>query len=196
MKRQVLLTLIGAMLFSFALTAQSNTKKAGKFTVSTGLGIVSTYFKDGATTNIPALSLRTGYVVSKHFTVNAYFGYSSTTASPRLFDDGLLTQIENKSIVGGVRGEFRHEFTKKVELYGGGMFGISHANISEIDSQTGKAINRKANEPTPYNPNPPKSTFTYSGFVGAAYFVQPKFGVYTELGYGISLLTAGFTFRM
>jgi hypothetical protein len=196
MKIQVLLTLAGAMFFSLALTAQSNATKAGKFTVSTGIGILPTYFKDGASAKVPALSLRAGYVVSKRFTLNAYFGYSSTIAGPQVFDDGVFTQIENTSIVGGLRGEIRHEITKKLEFYGGGMLGISHANITEVEANTGRAISRNPDEPTPYNPNPPKSTFTYSGFVGTTYFIQPKFGVFTELGYGISLLTAGFTFRM
>ena len=196
MKRQVSLTLAGALFLSFALCAQSKTKQAGKFTVSTGIGILSTYFKDGATSQVPALSLRAGYVVSKHFTVNAYLGYSSTMASPRVFDDGLFTQIQNNSIAGGLRGELRHEVTNRLEIYGGGMLGISKANISEEEVQTGRAIYRNSDEPTPYNPSPRKSTFTYSGFVGTVFFIQPKFGVYTELGYGISLLTVGITFRM
>ncbi|MFQ5445649.1 MAG: hypothetical protein ACE5FF_01840 [Saprospiraceae bacterium] len=196
MKRHVLLTLVASVFFSFALTAQTNVTKAGKFTASTGIGVLTTYFKDGATTNVPPLSLRAGYIFGKHFSLNAYFGYSATTASPRLFDDGLRTQIENSSIVGGLRGEFRHNITEKLEFYGGGMLGLSHSNIKEVETETGKAINRSPDEPTPYNPNPPKSAFLYTGFVGTTYFIQPKFGVYTELGYGISLITAGFTIRM
>jgi hypothetical protein len=37
---------------------------------------------------------------------------------------------------------------------------------------------------------------SFSGFVGASYFFNKKIGAFGELGYGISLLNFGVTYRL
>ena len=81
-------------------------------------------------------------------------------------------------------------------MYGGALLGISSFNRAEMDLRTGEKVVRQIDEATPYNPKAPKAQIMYSGFIGAKYWINPKIGIYSELGLGVSILNAGFSFRI
>lgn len=197
MKRHSMaLTLSCALFLTFTLTAQSTFIHPGKITVRAGVGIVPTYTGSNAETNTPPLYFQAGYNVSNKFSLNAFAGYSSASTGARFFSDGLATYLTNKSLMTGLRAELRHEWTDRLEMYGGGLIGYNRTFINEYNSATHQPYTRVNTEPTPYNPNAPKGQLLYSGFLGASYFMSKNIGVYGEVGYGISIASVGFTFRL
>ena len=182
-----------ALAFFTSLQAQDNSK----FTMSAGLGLVSTFVADGAEVNTPPMTFRAGWQVSPSFNLSAFAGYSnSTSANPYLVNDGQLAQMNNKQKLFGIRAEVRKDFEGKFDIYGGGMLGINRSQIREFDSQNGTVIVREPGAPTPFDPNAPKSQVLYSGFVGGTYYVAKGLGLFAEAGFGISLFTTGITVRI
>ncbi len=190
------LGLICALFLSASLTAQSTFSHPGKITARAGIGVVPTYVGSHAEANVPPVSIQLGYQLSKKFSLSAFAGYSSITSSPRVFSDGLVTYIENKSMMAGLRTEFKHELSERLDIFGGSLLGFNYAQVEEFNSATNQSFSRSADAPTPYDPNPAKGQFLYSAFVGADYFLTKNIGVYGEIGYGISLASIGLTFNL
>ncbi len=187
------LTSLCILLVSTVLCAQS---PVGSFSISTGIGIIPTYTGKTASTNIPALSLQVDYRVSEKFSLGAYAGFTEATSTPREFSDGTVSQVNNKTSMFGLKGQFHRDFSDKIQLYGGFLIGLSRFNTTETDINTGEVVKRQPDQPTPYNPNAPKGQFLYSGFVGSKYSINPKLGFFTELGFGISLVNLGFKIQL
>lgn len=195
MKHFTLLLLCSILTIS-TLEAQDRTTQFGKFAFSAGIGTVPTYVAGDAKTHVPAISLRAGILLSKRFTLSTFLGYTDITSAPREFFDGYSTVVNNKTIMFGLRSEMHREITEKVDFYGGLTFGFASSNRTEKDAETGIPMQRDAEGPTPYNPNAPTTSFLYSGYVGATYYFDNKFGAFAEAGYGISLLSIGVTMKM
>ena len=87
-------------------------------------------------------------------------------------------------------------FTDRIEMYGGVILGLSTYKRQETDVRTGEKVIRQVDEPTPYNPNAPNASILYSGFIGGKYWINPRIGVYSELGLNVSLLSAGVSVRL
>ena len=188
------LTLLCVLLVSSILNAQSSPK--GSFDLSAGIGIIPTYTGKNANTEIPALSLQGGYRVSEKFSINGFLGFSKSTSTPKLLQDGTDSQITNKTTMFGIKGMLHKNFTDKIEMYGGMILGYSIFNTTETDAKTGLLVVRDKGAPTPYDPNAPNGQVLYAGFVGSKYWFKPKASIFAELGYGISILNMGFSFRL
>jgi hypothetical protein len=197
MKRQTqTLILLCVLLTSFRLTAQTQFSNPGRLNFSTGIGLLPSYMKDSRVSNSLPVHFMLGYRVSKKFNLKAFAGFAAATSDPRSFGDGFSTYLENKSWSVGIRGELRHEFLQRLEVYGGAMLGYYAVNIKEYNSSTGELYKRIEDAPTPYNPKASNVKLMYSAFVGTSYFIRKGIGVYGELGYGISLVNIGVTFRI
>jgi hypothetical protein len=166
-----------------------------KFSVAAGVGLAPVYHGKNASTEVPALSLQFAYKLGKSFSLGAFAGYSASTSSQRIFSDGFSSKIENKTKAFGLRGEFSRDLTDKLELYGGLMLGYRSFDLKEVNTTTGLEVERQPDAPTPYNPNQAEGAFLYSGFVGAKYYFKDHFGLFGELGYGLSLFSMGTTFK-
>ncbi len=189
------LLLCGAMSNTSTIYAQSSATPS-RFTISTGIGLFPTYYKAGEGAKILPLSVRFGVDVSKNFSLGAFFGYSSTTAKPNVFNDGIDSYITNKTKVFGLRTEFKREFSDRIQGYGGTMIGYHHADVTEYNNSTKALVIRAADAPTPYNPNEKKGKITYSAFMGATLKVAKRLNVYGEIGYGISIANLGISVRI
>lgn len=196
--KKVLSTLVVAAVIALGtINAQGQVFKKGNINYSIGLGVVPTFFADNATIKTPPLSLRVGYSISDHFNLNAYVGYSSTTSAmiPDASSNGYR-QYNNDFLMLGLRGEFHAMKTDKLDIYGGFMLGYNKSFVNDTffpgegDSETDAPINNSA----PLGQEDAK--ILYSGFVGATYFVGKKVGIFGELGYGVSLMNFGVTFKL
>ncbi|MCB0522419.1 MAG: outer membrane beta-barrel protein [Lewinellaceae bacterium] len=198
MKHQLLALALCSISFFYSnsLSAQSKSNLPGKFTFSAGIGALPTYFTDKANANLPPVNIRTGYQFANKFGVNAFLGYSSVTTVPTTFSDGLESQVINKSLMIGLRGEIHQKVSPKFDFYGGAMLGVNFLNIKEINTGTGDEMVRVEGEPTPYNPHPKNTQMLYAAFVGANYYFVKGIGVFGEIGYGVSLVNFGLTFKL
>ena len=193
MTKLVPLTCLCILMFCTIVTAQS---PAGSFFISSGIGIMPSYIGKTAQTEIPAISLEAGYRISNIFSLNAYVGYTEASSKPKVLSDGIESSVHNKTTMFGIKSQLHKNFTDKIEMYGGVILGLSTFNRTETDVRTGEKVVRESNQPTPYDPNAPNSQLLYSGFVGGKYWLNPRLGFYSEIGVGISLLTAGFSVRL
>lgn len=99
--------------------------------------------------------------------------------------DGLgYTAKWNYTIV-GVRGAYHYNgFTNvpKLDVYGGAMFGYNIVKYSSDGDDSTIADS--------YG-----SGLGLSGFLGGRWFFAQRIGAYAELGYGVSVLNAGITYK-
>ena len=80
----------------------------------------------------------------------------------------------------GVRGALHYAFVDKLDTYAGIMAGYN--------------INKWKWHGTSYGSNG-SSSFTYTAFVGARYYLTDSFAAFAELGYGYSLANVGVSFK-
>ncbi len=80
----------------------------------------------------------------------------------------------------------------KLDLYGGVMLGYNIGSYSDKSTRTYNGVTSDYDDGVSYT----SSFATYSAFAGARYLFTEKFGVYGELGYGISYLNAGLTLML
>jgi len=80
-------------------------------------------------------------------------------------------------LVVGPRGLFHYQFVDNLDTYTGIMLGYDIRSFSQKN--------------TPLS----GSTFAFAYFVGARYYFTNHFGAFAELGYGISPVQLGFTFK-
>ncbi|MDR1557649.1 MAG: hypothetical protein LBS88_11585 [Tannerellaceae bacterium] len=105
--------------------------------------------------------------------VGAYGGWYHRSVSDWSYNHYVL----------GARGAFHYQFIDKLDTYGGLMLGYNIATARWAGD--GESIGAASG-----------SAFGYSLFVGGRYFFKPKLGVYSEVGYGISYLSVGVTFKL
>ena len=195
MKKQIVI-LGFALLSTLTLTAQNKTSNYSKFNLAIGAGLVPTFVAGGATASLPPLTFKAGFQVSRNFGLSGFIGYAKADSKPNLVSDGKLVYTNNTQIVAALRGEWKKPVSEKIDIYGGGMFGLSHSRIREFDLANGQEFVRQPNAPTPFDPNAAEGKFFYSGFVGGQYFFRKNLGIFLEAGFGVSLLNTGFSVRL
>ncbi|HEY1010284.1 MAG TPA: hypothetical protein VGE58_09245 [Daejeonella sp.] len=87
-------------------------------------------------------------------------------------------------VVAGVRGAYHYNGFASVpnlDVYGGAMLGYNMVKYSSDGNDNSLSGN--------YG-----SGMGFSGFLGGRWFFNERIGVYTELGYGVSVLNAGVSF--
>ncbi|RMG85815.1 MAG: hypothetical protein D6714_05305 [Bacteroidetes bacterium] len=193
-KSNIQLVIALLLLCTAPVFAQNQVFDKGNFNLSIGYGVVPVYLMDKATTEVPPLSARLGYGVTKTFNISLYAGFASATSRPNLYGDGILTQYENKSLMAGLRGELRAPRSDRFDIYGGFMLGYTHPFVREVSVEDGSLIERP--EGTPRRFRKPEGKVLFSGFVGGTWYINRRFGIFAEAGYGISLLNAGLSVKL
>ncbi len=113
-------------------------------------------------------------------TVGAYLGYYGTKNSYQ-----EVTARWSNLLFGG-RGAVHYNFVDKLDTYGGLMLGYNKDSYSVSGAGPNYTIDS----------NNSNGGFIFSLFVGARYFFTESIGAYAELGYGISALELGVTFKL
>ncbi|HFA50077.1 MAG TPA: hypothetical protein ENJ95_13795 [Bacteroidetes bacterium] len=196
MKKSILILSIFCLLFS-ANTMFSQSVENGKISFSAGLGLAPTFLADATSVNMPPVNFRATYQLRPNFGLSAYAAYSSSNATlPTNITDGQNSLVNNKQLLLGLRAEMRKELSKRFDFYGGGMLAFVRTDLQEFNPQTNQTIVRAQNAPTPFDPNAPKGKVIYAGFVGSAFHITRRVGLFAELGFGVSLLNAGITVQI
>ena len=172
------------LLFAFALTvsaahAQSFQKGTTAFNAGIGIGTAL----GGYGTARPAISLSADHGIWETggpgiISLGGYVGNTGYKYSGAGYDSKW-----NYFII-GVRGAYHYNGfgSKNLDVYGGAMLGY---NIVKYSSNVSEDYFGKS-----YG-----SGVGLSGFIGGRWFFTESFGAFAELGYGISVLNAGLTFK-
>lgn len=188
--RNLLIFTILTLGFSVSLSAQT-TFNAGDIEFASGIGIFGTFAKDGANTIVPPVSARLGVRVSPNFSLAAYAAYSVSEANGIVQADGSIKDVENKYTILGLRAAAHNNPRENLDVYGGAMLGYNIPDVNETVNGAPKSDETDG----PSFSRPAENEFTYSAFVGAAYYPVKNLGIFAEVGYGISILSTGVTLK-
>ena len=163
--------------------------KKGDIEIGLGIGLLPTFVSENAKTKIPPVSIMLGYRIKQFFSLGAYAGFSSSDGYDvaSIFDDPAPEDpvLRNDFYILGLRAE-GHFNRERTDFYGGAM--ISY-NYSDITTEL------KPGDKMPENIEIEKDNggFKYSGYIGLKYMATKRFGIFGEVGYGVSLINLGLT---
>lgn len=182
----IILFTVGAFI---SLNAQNIFSKGDK-AINIGIGLGSYYGGDGYKSSIPPISasfeqgIVDGLLDGKaSIGVGGYLAYTAnkweTTHSNYTYG------YKYTYFILGARGAFHYQFVDKLDTYTGLMLGYNVVNSKYYGDSTGSIL-----DPTG------ASGIGYSAFLGARYHFTEKFTAFAEIGYGISALELGISFRL
>ncbi len=186
------LTLL-SLLFVLMINIQHATAQKSKFTpykgfeTSVGVGILPTFVKDRSKNIVLPLSLNVGYRINEKFSVGLFAGYTQAETQPDLLNEGPMRCRNTFSTV-GLRLAVHSITFKNWDFYGGMTLGYTRSRFEILEGDIEKAKQHKRFEPVTWKP-------LVSAFLGGRYEIGPKLGVFGEVGYGISLITTGITYK-
>lgn len=170
-----------------SIQAQNHFSKGDKV-VNVGLGIGSYYGGDGYTSSIPPISvsyeqgIMDGLLDGKgSIGVGGYLGYTSNKWETTLGSSSYGWKYNY--IIIGARGAFHYQFVNKLDTYAGLMLGYNAVSSSAFGDGSNFG-------------SPTASGIGYSAFIGGRYLISDKLTAFAEIGYGISALQLGISFRL
>ncbi len=190
--KQAITTFLTAILICASQLLHAQTFQKGDNVLSAGIGFGSTlgFVKGGSQT--PALSVnfeRGAWEAGPGvISIGGYIGYKSIKYSA---SSGSYTYSQTwKYSIVGARAAYHYTGleTDKVDLYGGLMLSYNILRYKYQDNLggSGGSVSGTGN----YG-----SGAGFTGFVGGRYYFTPAIAAYAELGYGISFLNAGISFK-
>lgn len=188
MKNLMLLSLFLLFLAQTA-TGQHRRGVAHHWDINAGIGVLPTYVKDAGKMVAPPLSLSADYRLSRNFSLGAFAGYSITETGLRTMRDGGLAEWSNRTTLAGLRAAARSSQRGPWTIYGGVTLAYAHANIDIMEGQLEKVKEEKGIRES-------SGRMVYGGFFGSRYSLTPQFGVFGEIGFGISLASVGLSVRL
>lgn len=177
MKKAIFILMAVAM----ATVANAQSFQNGTTTVNAGIGLGTALGGLGKARPAISVSLDHGFWDIGGPGVISLGGYIGNTGYK--YTDPGYTAKWNYVIV-GVRGAYHYNGFEVPELdvYGGAMLGYNIVSYSAEGGGTELSNN--------YG-----SGIGFSGFLGGRWFFNDNLGIYAELGYGVSVLSAGVTFK-
>jgi len=176
-----LLIAVAALLFAGGTNAQGymDGGKEIKFGVGAGLSGV-----EGDAT-IPPVSLGFQFGISDKISVGPLLAYSGSTYKFGFWNASY--EWKYNYIIIGARGEYHFlEPSNKFDVYGGLTLGYEIFSVTE-----------PGNLPAYFSGYSAKSSALIYGFhAGGKYALSESFGVFGELGYGLSYITAGLSIKL
>lgn len=167
----VLFLMIGLVAFVNAQHEQ------GQINANIGVGIGSSF--SAGSLSLPPLSVSVDYGYSDQISIGGYIGYVASKE-----DFAFLNYSWKYTyMIVGVRGAYHLDLVDGIDTYGGILLGYNIASVKYEGSMTGI-------------PEPKVGGIAYAGFVGGRYHFSEKIGAFAELGYGITFLNLGLTFKM
>lgn len=183
--RSILLS--GLFMLFFISTGFTQSQKSNEILIQAGIGLIPTYFMDGASTDVIPMQANLSYKIKGIVSVGAFAGYSSSTGKAKTYPDGSIHQVENQTLALGLRTAVHSTKFDNWDIYGGFHVGYNMPNASIATIQYGEdAIPGVSAE----------NEYIYGGFIGFAGYINEMVGFYGEMGYGISLLQAGVSIRL
>lgn len=193
MKKQILLAM--AMVFAgLSVMGQETLFNKGNNVLNLGIGLGSTLYSGSYySTRIPPLSASMEYglfdnlfdVEKLNLGVGGYLGFSSSQYKYTWFNYSYGWNYTY--IMVGARGTLHYPIIDKLDTYGGLMVGPKIVVSKEFGDWNDEIENRTS----------ATGSGVFSAFyLGARYYLNDKFSVMGELGYGISYLNLGIALKL
>lgn len=152
----------------------------GDSMINIGVGLSPTFYSgDGFEAGLPPIEASYEYMLKEKISVGGFAGFSTAEFRATGFDFGY----DYTYILVGVLGNYHFTNSDKFNAYAGIKLGYTNVSVKEV----GTAGNGFVAD---------GSGILYGGQLGARYWVSESIGINAELGYGISLLRTGITFKL
>lgn len=168
------------VLFTFVIQSAQAQFKEGEILAGASLGLIP---QVSGTPEVPPIGIMGEYAFTENIIGGFYAGYTSSTNSTDIFD---LRWRDNLIIV-GVRGSYNIEVAKNLDVYGGAFVGYTIASSVLLEGEwplntslLGLNVGQQR----------------IAAFAGARYLMDNKFGLFGEVGYGISIVNVGITLNL
>jgi hypothetical protein len=166
-----LFTLCSFIFFSLQAQAQSFEKGQQNFQIGVGLG--STFMVSGGS-GTPPISASYEFGITDKISLGAFAGYAG-----QKIDLGFATW-KYTYILAAAKGAYHFDFgVEKLDPYAGALLGYNIASVSTSSNLPGASA----------------GGVLWGAHAGARYYLTPAIGVFGELGYGISWLNVGVSFK-
>ncbi|RME91933.1 MAG: hypothetical protein D6772_17625 [Bacteroidetes bacterium] len=169
-------------------TAEAQRHTLPKWEARLGLGLLPTFIKDEVKTLQPPLSLELRYRPLEKLSVGLLTG-QSVSRGLLAHHNGEKRLVTNRFQTTALRIAAHSNPWERWEVYGGLVFGYSRNNIEYMEPLQSKNLDNVM----PIAPK--RDGFTYTAFVGSSMKVSKRLMVYGELGFGLSILTSGISYR-
>ena len=164
------------------VTAVNPNFAKGQIDVNAGIGLIRTFYS-GHSTAVPPISISADYGITDKISVGGFFGYTSTKDRYSYYYD-TRDYVKYSFTIIGVRGAYHLNLLDQLDTYAGLMLGYNIASS-------------KVNSNSPYWDDYAVASggLALSAYVGGRYHFTEQIGAFAEVGYGISVLNLGATFR-
>ena len=188
MKKSIVLSIVISILCLTQTSFAQNRKKQARSNVDFRVGLVPTFAKDDGNVKLLPLSLNYDYRIAEKITVGAYVGYSVTETDRQIINDGVVAQWRNQFSIFGLRVAAHANKFENWDIYGGFMVGY---NLSRVETLAGDI-----DEITKHmGIKPVSGRTTLTGFVGGRYDISKKVGITGEIGFGVSIINLGASYK-
>lgn len=174
--KKLVLTLALALGCVFGAQAQDVFMK-GDHTLSPGVGFLP-FDRSGYKVSLPPISVAYEYGVvdfdKGSLGIGGYLGMARYRSD--------ISDFHTHDFMIGVRGAYHYSFTPEFELTGGAMLGYERVSFK----YDGVMADAKSSD----------GDYWLGLYVGARYMFSPAIGAFAEVGYGITAVNIGITFRL
>jgi hypothetical protein len=188
MKKSIILKAFFVFLFvlSFSKVMNAQLFSKGDKVINLGIGVPTYLGGNGYSTRIPLISgsfdygLFDGLLDDKaSIGVGGYLGYTANR-----FEYTGNRGYDFSYLIFGPRASFHYNPIDKLDTYGGLLLGYNFVGSSSYGDET--QLIKPAN----------KSGFIPALYVGARYYLTGNIAAFAEIGYGVSLIEVGISFKL
>lgn len=185
------------LLFTATLFAQS--KRGSTIEARLGIGVLPGNIADWhrLDQNVIPLGFDINYRTKKGLSLGLFGSYTQVEFEEELLDEPKSVQdpdittilYQRSSYTLGLRAAAHYQEYEKWDFYGGLQLGY---RFSDVETLTDLGPGLAPPEDRGIRDN---QGISYSAFVGLEYLIKPHWGVYSELGFGQSLMSIGVSWR-
>lgn len=185
-------TIIALCVLSFHIKAQKLPRldfRKSKIEAKLGLGLAPTFLLDNVRAIVPPLSMKIECRLNKYFSLSSSWGYSSSTSEVSITKKQQRYQWQNRFLFLAAGGNFHRVINRRWEFYGGAQLGYGLSQVSFVNGESrelGKNLGIK----------PLSGAITWSSYFGMQHMITQKISLYSELGFGVSLVSMGIGYRL
>jgi len=183
------LTILSVCLLTTSNLQAQSRKKMPHWEVRAGIGLLPTFLKDHASTELQPVSLEVRYRPTQKFSVGLLAGNSISQAMQE-HHTGETRMVRNNFKMIALRGAIHSNPFEKLELYGGMTLGYTNSNVDYTFPG-----DEKDSEPSFFPTPKERDGLLFSAFLGTSYRVYNNVNLFGELSYGLSIATAGVAVR-
>jgi len=188
MKNPIFLCVLLCCLLSNAGIAQRANRPY--LNVNAGIGLLPTFLKDGGKSEVMPMVLSADYKFGNSISLGLSAGYSVTRSGLRELPSGDLVQWRNRFTAVALRAAAHSRMLYGCwNIYGGLKVGYADSDIEMMEGDLGKARQEMGLGRT-------NGDLLFTGFIGSRWNIASRWGVFGEIGLGVSLLTIGTSVRL